>query len=87
MSFRVGFEQAEQHYLDAAGAGGLELLLGSGLQGCVADFDGHGWLLGFKGTGKCGVNQQNRRRDGTVESHASRREAWTSAGWYSTRSV
>lgn len=46
--------------LDAAGAGGLELLLGSGLQGRVADFDGCGWVFGFKGKGKSGVNQQNR---------------------------
>jgi hypothetical protein len=46
MSFRSGFEQAEQHFLDAVGAGGSELLSDSGLQGCVADFDGHGWLLG-----------------------------------------
>jgi hypothetical protein len=53
------FEKAEQHFLDAAGAGGLELLFDSGLQGCVADFDGHGSLLGFEGTGKSGVNQQN----------------------------
>src|SRR5580658_722260 len=55
------FISGKQHFLDAAGAGGLELLLDSGLQGCVADFDGHGWLLGFKGTGKSGVNQQNPR--------------------------
>ena len=61
MSFRVGFEEAEQHFLDAAGAGGLELLSDSGLQGCVADFDGHGLLPGSKGTGKRGVNQQNPR--------------------------
>src|SRR5258708_35564839 len=40
-------QQAEQHFLDAAGSGGLELLLDSGLQGCVADFDGHGSLLGL----------------------------------------
>ena len=60
--------QAEQHFLDAAGAGGLELLSDSGLQRCVANFDGHGWLLGIKGTAKSGVNQQNPRRDGTVES-------------------
>jgi hypothetical protein len=58
---RVTFEQAEQHFLDAAGAGGLELPSDSGLQGCVADFDGHGWLLGVKGTGKSGANQQNRQ--------------------------
>ena len=34
--------------------------------------------LGFKGTGKSGVNQQNPQRDGTVESHVFRkvREAW-----------
>ena len=40
-----GFQQAEQHFLDAAGARGLELLSDSGLQGCVADFDDHGSLL------------------------------------------
>jgi hypothetical protein len=40
------FEQAEQHFLDAAGAGGLGLLSDSGLQGCVADFDGHDDSLG-----------------------------------------
>ena len=55
MSFRLYFERAEQHFLDAAGAGGLELLSDSGHQGCVADFDGHVWLLGFKGTGKSGL--------------------------------
>jgi hypothetical protein len=41
-SSRLGFKQAEQHFLDAAGAGGLGLLLDSGLQRCVADLDGHG---------------------------------------------
>jgi hypothetical protein len=42
----------------------LELLLGSGLQGRVADFDGCGWVFGFKGKGKSGVNQQDTRREG-----------------------
>jgi hypothetical protein len=52
---------------------GLELLLDSGLQGCVVDFDGHGWLLGFKGTGMSVVNEQKPRRDGAAESR--KREA------------
>jgi len=56
--FLLRVEQAEQHFLNAAGAGGLELLSDSGLQGCVADFDGHGWLLGFKGTAMGVVNQK-----------------------------
>jgi len=57
MSFRLGSEQAEQYFLDAAGIGGLELLFDSSLQGCVANFDAHGWLLDSKGRGKNGVNQ------------------------------
>jgi hypothetical protein len=52
--FFLRVQQAEQHFLDAAGADGLELLFDSGLRGCAADFDGRGWLLGFKGTGKSG---------------------------------
>jgi len=39
--FLLGFKQAEQHFLDAAGAGRLELFLKSGLQGRIADFDVH----------------------------------------------
>jgi hypothetical protein len=35
------------------------LLSDSGLQRCVADFDGHVWLPGFKGTRKSGAIQQN----------------------------
>ncbi len=46
--------------------------LDSSPQGCVADFDGHGWLLGFRGAGKSEANQQNPQRDGTVESHPCR---------------
>jgi hypothetical protein len=50
----VRLDQAERRFLDGAGAGGLELLSDSGLQGCVANFDGHGWLLGFEVTGGVG---------------------------------
>lgn len=42
----MSFSPAEQYFLDAPEAGGMELLLDAGLQGCVADFDGHGWLFG-----------------------------------------
>jgi hypothetical protein len=41
-SSHQGFKQGEQHFLDVAGAGGLELFFDSGLQLCVADFNGHG---------------------------------------------
>jgi len=64
--FFLRVEQAEQHFLDAGRAGGLELLLDSGLQGWVADFDRHDCLLRFKGTGKGGVNQQNPREVGVL---------------------
>ena len=33
------------------------------LQGCVANFDGHGWLPWLKGTGKSGANQRKPQRD------------------------
>ena len=73
-SGRRGFQQAEQHFLDAAGAGGLELLLNFGFQGCVAGFRWSWLLLGIKVTRKDDVNQQNPRRDGAVESHVSQRK-------------
>jgi hypothetical protein len=53
-------EHAEQRFLDAAGAGGLELLSDSGLQGCVADFDGRGCSLGLRVRERVRGNQQNR---------------------------
>jgi hypothetical protein len=43
--FLLSFEQAEQHLLDARGAGCLELLLDSGFQSGITDFDVHRWLL------------------------------------------
>ena len=76
MSCRLAFE-TEQHFLSAVEAGGQELLLDSGLQGCVANFDGHGRLLGFKGTGKSGVNQQNPRGMGLWNPTSRKgRETW-----------
>jgi hypothetical protein len=50
--FFLHVEQSEQHFLDSGRAGGSELLLDSGLQGCVADFDGHGSLVRLKCRGK-----------------------------------
>jgi hypothetical protein len=70
-SLRV--QQAEQHFLDATGAGGLELLLDSGLQGCVVDFDGQGSLLGLKVTGEGYRESTESQEDGAVESHVSQR--------------
>jgi len=55
----LGFEHAEQDFLDAAGAGGLELLSDSGLQGCVADFDGHDWLLGCRVRERVGASTKS----------------------------
>ena len=43
--FLLGLQQTEQYFLDAAGAGRLKLLLDSGLQGRIVDFDVHGSIL------------------------------------------
>jgi len=46
--FLLGFKQAHQHFLDAAGAGRLQLLLESGLQGRIAYLDVQGLLLAHR---------------------------------------
>jgi hypothetical protein len=43
--FFLGFQQTEQDFLDAPGAGSLKLFLDSGLKGCIVDFDVHGLTL------------------------------------------
>lgn len=47
--FLLSFKQAEQHFFDGGGAGGLDLFLDSGFQGGVADFDVHGLKVTAKG--------------------------------------
>jgi len=43
--FFLGLQQAEQNFLDVAGTGRLKLLLDSGFEGWIVDFDVHDFLL------------------------------------------
>jgi len=57
--FLLRFQQADQHFLDAGGAGGLKLLLDSGFQSSVMDFD---VIAGSLRVGKYGLPAASERR-------------------------